>query len=466
MNETLPGTLLRILSEVPALRHAFLVGGCVRDWILEGPRPRIDYDVEVFGVGYDDLSRALAPWGRVDLVGRSFGVLKLTVEPGVVFDFSVPRRDSKVAPGHRGFEVRIDPSITPREAAQRRDFTLNALMWDPHRGELLDFFGGAEDLRQRILRHVGPAFVDDPLRVLRGVQLCGRFDLQAAPETVELCRSIRRTAGELAGDRVRDEWFKWARSSTRPSAGLRFLQATGWIDPYPEVAALVGTEQDRDWHPEGDVWVHTLHCLDALVRLPEWRNADPETRTVLSLAVLAHDFGKPSCSRTEERDGRLRWISPGHEPAGGPLAERFLASIHAPRAVVERVVPLVTSHLAHLQEVTPRAVRRLARRLEPATIRELVAVITADAGGRPPLPPEAPPSATALLEAAESLALEAAAPKPILMGRHLLERGLAAGPAFREVLDAAFEAQLDGQFGDLRGALAWLDRRLGATDAP
>lgn len=454
MTLDLPPGLAQILRETRELQQAYLVGGSVRD-ALAG-RPGHDFDIEVFGVGYEELARALRRWGRTDLVGRSFGVVKLTTGQGDVHDFSIPRRDSKVAPGHKGFEVAFDPAITPRDAASRRDFTINALMFDPRRRELLDFFGGVEDWRARRLRHTSSAFVEDPLRVLRGMQFAARFDLQIAPETAALCRQMAPGFRELAVERVREEWLKWAQQSTVPSRGLRWLEATGWLEHFPEIAALRDTPQDPEWHPEGDVFIHTAHCLDALAGLPAWQSANAETRAVLSFAVLAHDFAKPATTHEAERDGKRRIVSPGHEAAGGPLAEQFLERINIPAALRERVVPLVTNHLAHLQTLSDRAVRRLAKRLEPATIRELIVVITADQFGRPPRPREISAAVHTLEARASELALQSSAPRPVLLGRHLLALGCKPGPAMGEILAAAFEAQLDGEFATLESATGWL----------
>lgn len=459
MLDRLPPILLRLLRETPELTQAYLVGGGVRDWLLDVPGK--DFDIEVFGVGYGNLVAALSRWGRADLVGRSFGVVKLTVG-GETFDFSLPRLDSKVAPGHTGFAVEFDPALTPQDAAARRDFTINSLMYDPRTGELLDFFGGAADLKQRVLRHTSEAFVEDPLRVLRGMQFAGRFNLTAAPETLALCRSIANSYSELPLERVREEWFKWASKSTHPSAGLHFLRDSGWLRHFPEAALLIGVPQDPGWHPEGDVWKHTLHCLDALAELPDWLAADEPTRIVVMLAVLAHDFAKPACTHTDMRHGSLRIVSPGHEAAGGPIAETFLQRLGVPMALADRVPPLVVNHLAHLHDITPRSVRRLAQRLSPATIRELSWVMMADAFGRPPLPRLILPSVHELLALAAQLDVQRQAPKAIVLGRHLVERGLAPGPTFKPLLDAAFEAQLDGTFTDLEGAQAWLDNRLEA----
>ena len=454
MHIAIPEELRKILNGTPTLANAYLVGGCVRD-ALAGIAHH-DFDIEVFGVGYEELAKSLRRWGRTDLVGRSFGVVKLTTPDGDTHDFSIPRRDSKVAPGHKGFEVTFDPAITPREAAARRDFTVNALMFDPRRNEVLDFFGGQDDWQARRLRHTSEAFVEDPLRVLRGMQFAARFDLTIAPETAALCRSIKASYRELAVERVREEWFKWAGKSTVPSRGLQLLVATEWVEHFPEIKALIGTPQDPEWHPEGDVFVHTCHCLDALVQLPAWRAASEELRIILSLAVLAHDFAKPQTTHEALRDGKMRIVSPGHEEAGGPLAETFLQRINAPNAIREHVVPLVMNHLAHLQAESDRAVRRLAKRLEPATIEELIIVITADQFGRPPRPKEISDGVRDLEARSRDLKIESSAPQPILMGRHLIELGMRPGREMGTVLEAAFDAQLEGKFFDLPQAMEWL----------
>lgn len=454
MKLPIPAELARILTETPELGDSYLVGGCVRDALLG--EAIHDVDVEVFGVDYERLLRALGRWGRTDLVGRSFGVVKLTTREGRTFDFTIPRRDSKVAPGHKGFEIAFDLAITPREAAARRDFTINALMYDPRRETVLDFFGGVRDLERRVLRHTSPAFVEDPLRVLRGMQFAARFDLQPAPETLELCRSIKAGFQELAVERVCDEWFKWAARSRRPSAGLAFLRATAWLEHFPELHATVGVPQEPEWHPEGDVFVHTGHCCDALVTLPQWQQADERSRIVFSLAVLTHDLGKARTTERVEQGGVWRIMSPQHEEASAALAESFLQRLRAPHAVIERVLPLVRNHMAHLQTVTDRAVRRLAKRLEPETIPSLCTVMTADAMGRPPKPPVAPRIVAGLLAKAAELEVQERAPRPILLGRHLVELGMEPGPAFGEILGRAFEAQLEGEFTDLPRACAWL----------
>lgn len=448
-----PPELERILVQTPELTKAFLVGGCVRDAVLGIPHK--DFDIEVFGISYEQLAKALSRWGKTDLVGRSFGVVKLRAGE-FVFDFTIPRRDSKVAPGHKGFEITFDENITLQEAASRRDFTVNALMFDPREKRILDFFGGISDLEKRILRHTSEAFIEDPLRVLRGMQFAARFNLTAAPETIELCRNIRESFAELAIERVREEWFKWAEKSAFPSAGLRFLLETKWLEHFPEIAHMVRTPQDPQWHPEGDVFVHTCHCCDALVTLRQWQEADSETRIVYSLAILLHDCGKPETTHEEMREGKNRIVSPGHESVGVPIAEQFLNRIGAPIAIIQRVLPLIHNHMAHYDDISDRAVRRLAKRLSPETIEGLCTIMTADRLGRPPQPPQVPHTVTALLEKAHQLELQRSAPKPILLGRHLVELGMQPSPEFGKILHDAFEAQIEGHFFDLAHARKWL----------
>jgi tRNA nucleotidyltransferase (CCA-adding enzyme) len=459
----LPDDLRAMLEAVRRVGRPRLVGGGVRDWLLGLPSK--DFDVEVGGIDFEGLRRVLSPFGATDVIGRSFGVIKVRGAGGSVYDFSLPRRESKSGAGHRGFAVAPDPALSDAEAAARRDFTVNSIALDPFTGAVIDPFDGEADLRARILRHTSAAFPEDPLRVLRAFQLAARFNFTLAPETAALCREISPAYAELPVERVWGEWAKWAADSIRPSRGLEVLEETGWMRHFPEVAALRGTPQEPEWHPEGDVLAHTGHCLDALVTLKAWTGSPADRRRLLSFAVLAHDFGKPPTTERAERRGALRWLSPGHESAGGPLAEAFLARIGAPLELAPPVRALVVHHLAHHHghdgEFTDPQVRRLARRLVPATIDDLAVVMTADALGRPPLPPG---DALALVERlrarAASLALESAAPRPLVLGRHLIAMGRRPGPDFKPILDAAFEAQLDGAFTDEAGGLAWLGERL------
>ena len=461
---TLPPPLLAAFS---ALRSAGgqprLVGGCVRDWLL-GLEPK-DFDIEVFHLNYETMGRALATFGPTDLVGRSFGVLKVRLE-GREYDFSLPRRESKIGAGHRGFVVTPDSTLTEIEAAARRDFTINAIAYDPFDNRLLDFHRGAEDLKNKILRHTSAAFTEDPLRVLRGFQLAARFELTLAPETAALCGSIADSYTELPVERVWGEWDKWATKAKKPSFGIAVLKQTGWLKHFPEIADLDGVPQEPEWHPEGDVLTHTNHCLDALAGLDSWRDGDAQTRRILSFSVLGHDFGKPSTTKQLERRGQLRWTSMEHEAAGGPITETFLQRIGAPLELITFVRPLVVNHLMHhhgQSEFRDTTVRRLAKKIAPATINQLIAVMLADHFGRPPLiPRETVARIEHLRTGAQRLELEHAAPKPIVLGRHLITLGYQPGPQFKRTLDAAFESQLDGAFNDEAGGIEWMKNYLRA----
>src|ERR1019366_8171117 len=221
----LPDELRAMLAALRPVGRPRLVGGGVRDWLLGLPSK--DFDIEVAGVDFEGLRRALSPFGAADIVGRSFGVLKVRGAGGE-YDFSLPRRESKTGAGHRGFAVRPDPTLGDADAAARRDFTVNSIAQDPFTGALADPFGGQADLRARILRHTGPAFREDPLRVLRAFQLAARFDFSLAPETAALCREMVPSFAELPVERVWGEWDKWAVKSMRPSRGLGVLEETGW----------------------------------------------------------------------------------------------------------------------------------------------------------------------------------------------------------------------------------------------
>jgi tRNA nucleotidyltransferase (CCA-adding enzyme) len=453
-----------MLESVRRVGRPRLVGGGVRDWLL-GLEAK-DFDIEVGGVTFEELRRALSGFGATDVVGRSFGVIKVRDASGSEYDFSLPRRESKTGMGHRGFAVEPDPTLSDAEAASRRDFTVNSVALDPFTGAVIDPFGGIADLEARILRHTSAKFTEDPLRVLRGMQLASRYDLALAPETAALCRSIAATYSELPVERVWGEWEKWAARSTRPSRGIDVLRESGWLVHFPEIAALEGTPQEPEWHPEGDVLRHTQFCLDALVKLEEWKGAPAWRRRLLSFAVLAHDFGKPSTTQRAERRGTLRWTSPGHETAGAPIAEAFLRRIGAPLELDLPVRGLVANHLAHHHGrdggFSDSQVRRLARKLAPAGIDDLALVMAADALGRPPLPADDILALVGRLRsAALSLRIESEAPKPLVQGRHLLALGRKPGPDFTPILSEAFEAQLDGAFTDEAGGVAWLRSRLG-----
>jgi tRNA nucleotidyltransferase (CCA-adding enzyme) len=328
----LPPELDRIIRALhTAGFRALIAGGAVRDDLL-GLAPK-DFDIEVYGISFENLAQLLAAHGRIDLVGQSFGVVKLTVTGGRIYNFSLPRRDSKIGRAHRDFFAAFDADITPREASSRRDFTINAMAFDPVANELLDFFGGREDLKNRVLRATSDAFREDPLRVLRGMQFACRFDLTIDPTTAAECRAIANEYSTIARERVAEEFMKWAVKSVRPGRIAEYLAAAGWIVHFPEIAHLPGVPQDPEWHPEGDVGVHTMLVVDAAARIAARDSLDDDERAVLLFSALTHDFAKADTTALRERNGRLRWTAHGHEAAGGPLARAFASASNPPSSI-------------------------------------------------------------------------------------------------------------------------------------
>lgn len=460
----IPGPLLHLLRAEPLLQRAFIVGGFVRDALLR--QDSKDFDIEVFGVPFENLVQALDRWGRVDLVGKSFGVIKLTMPGCETVDFSLPRVDSKVAAGHRGFEVAFDESLSPEIASSRRDFTVNALFYDPRELLVRDEHGGLDDLEAGILRVVDTrTFTEDPLRVLRAMQFISRFGFRPDQTLLELAQSMAPSYSELAQERVCEEWLKWSSKSCYPSRSLEFLVASGWARHFPEIAQTIGVPQDPEWHPEGDVFRHTLHCCDALVGLPEWQVLTAQDRNVYLLAVLLHDIGKVSTTNHVVKQGRKRVVSPGHEGVSAELASVFMNRIGIPKSISERVIPLIANHMVHLQKPTDRAIRRLAYRLRPESIEGLSIVIKADSFGRPPKPQVVPDSVIQILAHSKRMEISKSSPKPLIQGRDLIKMGYSPGPEMGRILSHAFNAQLDGEFGDMAAGLLWVEEKSPMRDA-
>ncbi|KKW29995.1 MAG: hypothetical protein UY72_C0027G0011, partial [Candidatus Uhrbacteria bacterium GW2011_GWD2_52_7] len=302
--------------------RALLVGGCVRDMMLGVPSK--DFDVEVYGVAPAYLEQIVKEIGPASEIGKAFCVMKLTVD-GVDIDVALPRTDSKIAPGHTGFAVQADPSMTYAEAARRRDFTINAILLDPLTGEVIDPYHGAEDLHARTLRVVDEAlFADDPLRVLRALQFAARFNLYVDDASKEVMRRALPSLVELPGERIGAEWRKMLLLAQRPSIGLELGLELGVFNQlHPDLPPLAVTPQEPEWHPEGNVWIHTLMSVDVAARLIRKERLEGDDAFVIMLAALCHDLGKATTTALE--DGRIR--SRGHEEAGREPTERFLRSL-------------------------------------------------------------------------------------------------------------------------------------------
>jgi tRNA nucleotidyltransferase (CCA-adding enzyme) len=444
----------RVLSAIrSAGGRPMLVGGYVRDALMNPGAASKDIDIEVYGLpDLGVLASALAEAGKVTEAGKAFGVLKVRAGDAEM-DISLPRREFKTGAGHRGFDVIPDGSLGFAEASGRRDFTVNALMADPQTGRVIDSHGGIADLEAGILRHTTAAFAEDPLRVLRAVQFAARFGFTLAPGTAVLCRSLADAYSELPVERVWCEMEKTGTRGVHITAALRVLAETGWERHFPQIAALHGVPQDPGWHPEGDVHVHSGLAADQAARLADEAGLTGTDRFVIVMAALAHDFGKVTHTQMDGF-GSGRIMSHGHADAGVGPAQAFLRSIGCPEAVTARILPLVREHMCCTGRPTKPAVRRLARRLVPATLAGMALVCHADQAGRGN--PDAPNPAAAWLEMGRGLSVQERPARGLLTGDHLIAAGMVPGPAFRPLLADALAAQDAGEFEDEAGALAWL----------
>ncbi len=390
--------------------RAFVVGGYVRD-LLRG-QPSKDLDVEVYGIDFDALLDLLQRHGSVLSVGRAFGVLRLK---DLNADFSLPRRDSKVAPGHRGFEVECDPNLDFKIAARRRDLTVNSMGLDILSKEILDPYGGRRDLERKVLRAVDPdTFPEDPLRGLRVAQFSARFDMRADATLVGLCRKL--DLREVSPERVFEEFRKLLLKGERPSLGLEFLRESTLLRFFPELDALTRRSDDA-------AWARTLMTVGRATKL----RRDDDEDLVLMLGALCHAL-------------RRRAVGAGEtEPVGEPEdIESLLARMRAPKDVVRRVSALVEycpkPALFVERSAAPRDYRRLSRKLAAAgvTLELLVRVAESaypDGAGK------------RFLARARELGIDRSAPTDAVGGRHLVARGFAPGPRFGAMLELCRDVQ-------------------------
>lgn len=415
--------------------RAVLVGGRVRDALLSIPSK--DIDIEVFGLTLDALEDVLARFGELLHAGRAFGVLRIK---GINADFSLPRTDSKVAEGHTGFEVQHDPGMSFEDAARRRDVTINSMGYDVVEETLLDPFDGQTDLEAKVLRATDPAhFSEDPLRGLRVAQFAARFEMTPDDELKRLCSEL--DFSELSVERIRAELDKILLKSERPSIAFEFLRETGLLRFFPEIAAMIDVPQEPDWHPEGDVFVHTMMVIDEAARARRGDAEDP----ALMYGALCHDLGKPPT--TERFDGRIR--SHHHDTEGAVLAEQFLGRLKAPTILIRQVAALVRHHLApglyYRGGAKPKAYRRLARELEAAgtSMELLLRVATADHLGRTTEDALARrfPGGDHFRKQMKELEIEVEATKDVVLGRHLIARGMKPGERFSDILERCRDVQ-------------------------
>ena len=441
---TLPEILEDILKDLQEIGATpIIVGGSVRDFFLNIPVK--DYDIEIFGIdSLETIQKSLEKFASVKLVGKSFGVLTLRVNE-YDFDFALPRIEKKIGNTHQDFEIITNANLSFKEAAIRRDFTINAIGYDFCTKDFLDPFNGINDLKNRVLKYIDDkTFIEDSLRVYRAIQFSARFDFSLDEKTFELCKKIvqNNELHFLPKERIYEEFKKLFLKSSKPSIGFELLKDLGVLKYFPELKALISCVQDPIYHPEGDVWIHTMMCLDELSRILKEENIVDEYRKLyLFYAILCHDFGKPFC--TKEINGKI--TSHKHESLGIEPTISFLSKLTNEKKFIEIVSSLVKNHLIpfqlYLAESSLKAIKRLSLKVN---IEDLCLVCLADCLGRTILDKEKCPKATSwVLNKAKELDIHNEPIKPIVQGRDLIELGFKPSDKFKEILEFAFDLQID-----------------------
>lgn len=434
--------------------QALVVGGFARDLVIDATHDTDtaskDIDIEVYGLAFETMEQLLEQYGKIDLVGQSFGIAKLTnPHTGNVIDFSIPRRDSKVDKGHKGFQVTGDPHMSIEEAARRRDFTMNTLALDPITGELHDWYGAMGDIKNKVLRATDPElFADDPLRVLRGMQFAARFDMTMEEETAELCRTL--DLQELSKERIGEEWIKLLTKAEKPSIGLQLAKEIGILSTlHPELDILEQIEQEAEWHPEGNVWNHTMLVVDAAAKIVRMEQLEGDDVLTVLLGALCHDLGKATTTERRLKNDLMRITAYGHDIAGEEPARTLMATLNIKKDIVQKVIPIVKNHMFHVGNPEPneKQIRKLALRLQPASIRLWDLVCRSDSNGRGDTFQEKTASYDIYARAME-LEVDKQPPAKLVFGRDLLalELGLQEGPGLGMMLKAIYEAQINGEF--------------------
>ena len=433
--------------------QAVIVGGSVRDYFLQLPIK--DYDIEVYGLSkIEELETILSKFGSVNLVGKSFGVLKFVYQ-GMEYDFSFPRLESKVGVGHCGFDVICNGSMEFKDASLRRDFTINAMGYNIETKEFLDPYNGREDIKNRTLKHINSkSFIEDPLRVYRAVGFCARFNFKLDSNTERLCQNMVKNGDleELPKERVYTEFKKLFLKSQKPSIGFELMKKLGILRYFPELNAIINIPQDKKYHPEGDVWIHTMMSIDAMVKLKSDNERD---NLRLFYATLCHDFGK--ATTTKIVDNRVRAIS--HEQAGLEPTKSFLYRITNEHSFINSILPLVKYHLSPSQLFSSNSsIKAVARLATKVNIEELIIVAKADFLGRTTEEAKIGVyyAGDWLLEMAKSINIENRPLDNLLQGRDLIKIGLKPSKEFKYILDKIYELQINQEIKTKEEALNYV----------
>jgi len=429
-------TAREIVAKLVGAGHvALYAGGCVRDRLLG----RECHDIDIATSAPPEHVQELFP--RTVAVGAQFGVI-VVLEHGMEFQVATFRADGLYVDGRRPESVAFS---TPERDAARRDFTVNGVFYDPLTDSHLDFVGGRDDLSRRVIRAIGDPddrFTEDKLRLLRAVRLAATLEFEIDPATWTAVQKLASEIHTVSAERVRDELVKIFLSPARVR-GLDLLDASGLLQQVlPEVAALHGCEQPPEFHPEGDVFIHTrimLGLLGAHVSLP------------LVLSVLFHDIGKPPTFMVDET-GRIRFN--GHEHVGADMTRAVMERLRFSNDVIDDTVLMVKNHMA-FKDVQQMRVAKLKRFLARPTIDDELELHRVDCTSSHGMLD----NLDFLIQRRDEFAHEPLIPEPLITGRDLIAQGRKPGPEFREILDAVQTQQLEGALNSQAEAIDWVARQ-------
>jgi poly(A) polymerase len=413
----------------------------VRDRLLG--KPPKDYDIATSALPAQVI--ALCPGANE--VGAHFGVV-IAKHGGHHVEIATFRTDGSYRDGRRPETVTFS---TPLDDAQRRDFTINGLFENPETGEVIDFVGGLPDIRAGVIRAIGDPlarFTEDGLRLLRAVRFATTLDFTIDPPTDTAIRQCASLLERISPERIRDEFSK-ILTAPRRRAGIEHLVNTGLIRHFlPEMLPLIGCEQPPEWHPEGDVYTHTLIMLGMLA---------PDAPLELCLAVLLHDVAKPPCRTIDDDSGRIRFN--GHDSMGAEMADAILRRLRYPNHVIAAVVPMVARHMQFMN-VQKMRIAKLKRFMAEPTFADELELHRVDCGSSNGF--------TDNYEFLQAKAAEFAAqpliPPPLVTGRDLIRLGLTPSPRFKEILEAVQTEQLEGRILDRQPALEFLQQLVANHD--
>lgn len=414
--------------------RAFIVGGAVRDMLLYGHSGN-DIDIEIYGLEVNELEKILNKYGHVNAIGKSFGILKLDQLPE--YDFALPRTETKIGKTHQDFEIQVNHQLDLKTAAMRRDITINALMYEVKTGKIYDFFHGIDDLNKKTIRMVNKkTFIEDPLRVLRVAQFASRLDFCIETKTKQKCKQMVKDGllENLSNERVFQEYNKLLLSN-HPSVGLTFLKEIKALFPCLDI--LSSTMQRLDYHPEGDVWRHTLLVTD-LAALCAHKTQNP---LGFMWSALLHDIGKPSVTTSEGR-------APGHNEAGVKIFNTELTGLIADKKLQKYIKTMIYYHM-HLMNMVRNGAKdysyyKILKGIAGiVAIEDLILITKCDKLGRYKDEHENINNFSKVMNE-KMKKLGTVALKPIVDGNDLKAMGIKQSSKYTEILNWAYDLQLRG----------------------